>query len=286
MIARALHALARGLDATADYLEQAAAPPDEVMGRARVEPDHLAQLRRETGQRLNGSPTSLAGITPAPGVTLAVVGIPQAARALRDHHPLRNRPDGPLVGCACGKLRLGEGWSEHAVAAIFDALPTVQGRADAPPPGFLRRSGLEDVDPELVELLRHAGDRWGPLGVALVASTLTDPNVLVARLRHPSSIGIIQPVGSQTTEQPDAHPGHGPGWTSVNAGQLTEFLGRTIVLPHDVENVPHEPVELVSARFEHQHDGNTGPDAVLVTIAGHEHPYMLLPNHQVQVRTR
>lgn len=39
-----------------------------------------------------------------------------------------------------------------------------------------------DVDPGLIEVLRSAGDRWGPLGVALAAARLTDVDVLVRQL--------------------------------------------------------------------------------------------------------
>lgn len=245
------------------------------------------------------APSSLAGVTPAPGVTLAVVGINVAARALRDHYPERNRPDGPIVKCSCEGLKLGEGWSEHAARAVFDALPTVQGRTDAP----LRRSGLEDVDPELVELLRTAGDRWGPLGVALVASTLTDPNVLVAYLRR-GAPGPVQPIyarddaGEKGTSAPDvvamadeltAKRDPGPttssGWLNVHAGQLTEFVGRTIVLP-DREDLPQGELVMTSARFERLQDGDGQPDVVLVALEGLPEPYAVLVADMVRVRNR
>lgn len=41
-----------------------------------------------------------------------------------------------------------------------------------------------DVSPVLLELLRAAGDEWGPLGVALAAAHLTDPAVVVWQLRR------------------------------------------------------------------------------------------------------
>lgn len=43
---------------------------------------------------------------------------------------------------------------------------------------------LEDVDPALRDLLEHAGDRWGPLGVALTASQMTDLETLQAHLQR------------------------------------------------------------------------------------------------------
>lgn len=39
-----------------------------------------------------------------------------------------------------------------------------------------------DTSPALVEALTKLGDDYGPLGVALAAARLTDPNVLVGRL--------------------------------------------------------------------------------------------------------
>lgn len=47
---------------------------------------------------------------------------------------------------------------------------------------YLRSGVRENVDPYLTEALRGLGDSYGPLGVALVAAELTDPNVLVERL--------------------------------------------------------------------------------------------------------
>lgn len=41
----------------------------------------------------------------------------------------------------------------------------------------------DDVDPRLLEILRETGGRWGALGVAYAAATLTDPVALLARLR-------------------------------------------------------------------------------------------------------
>lgn len=46
----------------------------------------------------------------------------------------------------------------------------------------LHRPDLEHVDPRLVDRLVALGDDYGPLGVALAAAALTDPDALVARL--------------------------------------------------------------------------------------------------------
>ena len=50
-----------------------------------------------------------------------------------------------------------------------------------------------EVDPELLELLHDAGRRWGPLGVAIAAASLTDRDALLAKL-----------VGGATGEETDA----------------------------------------------------------------------------------
>lgn len=53
--------------------------------------------------------------------------------------------------------------------------------------------GLDEMDPALVRLLRVAGDRWGPLGVALAAAQLTDPAAVVAGLTGDGD-GDAQPI--------------------------------------------------------------------------------------------
>jgi hypothetical protein len=53
----------------------------------------------------------------------------------------------------------------------------------------------ERFDPRLVEILRKAGDEWGPLSVALAAAELTDVDVLVAKLEVEHS-GVVRGQGS------------------------------------------------------------------------------------------
>jgi hypothetical protein len=53
----------------------------------------------------------------------------------------------------------------------------------------------ERFDPKLVEILREAGGEWGPLSVALAAATLTDVDVLVAKLEVEHS-GVVRGQGS------------------------------------------------------------------------------------------
>lgn len=162
----------------------------------------------------------VVGIRAATGVRLAVIEVDRAVDALRAHTPLHRSEDGPIVGCTCGELRLGDAWSVHAALAVFDNLATVEGH--------------EPVQPR--------------------------------------------------TDEPITAAGSPPGYRSVKAGGVTEFAGRHVILPPDLHDVPQGPVLLESARFEFHTDGNTAPDAVLVKIAGHEQPYMLLPDHVVQVQ--
>lgn len=61
-----------------------------------------------------------------------------------------------------------------------------------------RREPDEDTDPELVDLLADAGNRWGALGVALAAAELTDPEVLIGHLRREPRDPIEAPEPEST----------------------------------------------------------------------------------------
>jgi hypothetical protein len=52
-----------------------------------------------------------------------------------------------------------------------------------------------EIDPRLIEILREAGNEWGPLDVALAAAELTDVDVLVAKLEVKHS-GVVRGQGS------------------------------------------------------------------------------------------
>ena len=52
-----------------------------------------------------------------------------------------------------------------------------------------------ETDARLIELLREAGNEWGPLGVALAAARLTNVDVLVAKLEVEHS-GTVRGQGS------------------------------------------------------------------------------------------
>lgn len=54
----------------------------------------------------------------------------------------------------------------------------------------------KETDPELVEMLREAGRKWGPLGVALAAAGLTDSEVLIKNLS-----GETRPARSEEPER-------------------------------------------------------------------------------------
>ena len=71
-------------------------------------------------------------------------------------------------------------------ARADQVLPSVQPQTDT--------TGAT-TDPALLELLRDAGSRWGPLGVALAAASLTDPMVVISRLAL---------AGRESRDQPDA----------------------------------------------------------------------------------
>jgi hypothetical protein len=82
-----------------------------------------------------------------------------------------------------------------SIKAMIDASSlgtpaAVAARASVPPEvaeAAVRRTAelTADTDLELVALLREAGDRWGHLGVALVAAGLSDPEVVVGKLTEP-----------------------------------------------------------------------------------------------------
>jgi len=52
-----------------------------------------------------------------------------------------------------------------------------------------------ETDPKLIELLREAGNEWGPMDVALAAARLTNVDVLVAKLEVEHS-GVVRGQGS------------------------------------------------------------------------------------------
>lgn len=244
---------------------------------------------------------------------------------------------------------LGQAW-QRAGSAVIGSLEPPDGLLAR---GIVARSSLEDTDPALIEVLREAGEKWGPLGVARVAAHLTDPDVLVQSLRQGDRGPAYPPSGwelppsvrrrivrdtllnhhseRRTPDGPidscecgdlrlgqgwsdhladvlleaidrgravtSADPLEGPqppaedvppwppaGYVLMPAGQITEFLGRQVILPPGREAVPEGPVVLVSARFGHLQDGDQSPDVVLVTLEGLPEPYALMPSDRVAVR--
>lgn len=63
---------------------------------------------------------------------------------------------------------------------------------DQPPTQDRELLDLAETDDRLLWVLRRAGDEWGPLGVALTAALLSDPNVVVQNL---VVAGAAQPIG-------------------------------------------------------------------------------------------
>lgn len=117
-------------------------------------------------------------------------------------------------------------------------------------------AGVHDADERLVELLRTAGDEWGPLGVALVAAQLTDPAAVVARLAGPQ--GEPRPEGGAAADwdargvhpagmsphpfRPDTHGrahrcntclGADPDSAAAFAGEREELAAHLASLPPD-----------------------------------------------------
>ncbi len=71
-------------------------------------------------------------------------------------------------------------------------------------PRPLRRRMPEDTDPFLIDQLQTMGDRWGPLGVAIAAAHLTDPNVLLTHLRRESDTDDALDGDRPEPAEPDA----------------------------------------------------------------------------------
>ena len=46
------------------------------------------------------------------------------------------------------------------------------------------------ISPRLIQILKDAGDEYGPLGVALAAASLTDPQVLIWELQNPDPVVV------------------------------------------------------------------------------------------------
>jgi len=61
---------------------------------------------------------------------------------------------------------------------------------------------VRESDPELLELLGDAGRRWGPLGVALAAASLTDREALARKLTTAATPAAAE-YGLHSDEMPD-----------------------------------------------------------------------------------
>jgi hypothetical protein len=67
----------------------------------------------------------------------------------------------------------------EALGAVYEARALL---GWTPPKRAATGPALADIAPGLIDLLRDAGDEWGPLGVAVAAARLTDVDVLVRQL--------------------------------------------------------------------------------------------------------
>lgn len=120
-------------------------------GRGCVEGVCLATLERlavdgggRTVDTTAGNPTVQAvqadlrqkGLLPGPGRTVAELAAAEEAAlveawadrhemiatALLEHHPVQPG-DGPLTGCQCGQLQLGQSWSRHVADVLAGPKP-------------------------------------------------------------------------------------------------------------------------------------------------------------------
>lgn len=80
---------------------------------------------------------------------------------------------------------------------------------------------IDNVDPTLLWLLRRAGDEWGPLGAALAAARMTEPRVLVDRLREDHDLD---------DEEPEPDPGQEllyTAWTVIANASGGDWMKQT-----------------------------------------------------------
>jgi hypothetical protein len=217
-------------------------------------PGYRAGYRAGRRDGAQWATSQLVGIT-AGTTTLAVVLPEQAAIALRQHTPMRRNPAGPIDNCECGHLRLGASWAMHAIAQVFDALPTVPPRTD-------RQALPEPRQPTTASLLT-ADTRGAPI----TAAELVDQYEAEQRAN-------VEPTR--------------PGWTWLPASALTEWVGRQVRLPED-PGVPTEPCWLQRATRVNDTEADPGPfgdlpaGTILVQLAGHPMPFALLPDTRVEV---
>jgi len=89
-----------------------------------------------------------------------------------------------------------------------------------------RDNAFDHVDPTLVAHLREMADRWGALGVAVVAAQLSSPTAVIQRLTVHSRIASATPNAGR----PIVRSGLGEGWPQVAGrcpacGRSSLFLG-------------------------------------------------------------
>lgn len=123
-----------------------------------------------------------------------------------------------------------------------------------------------ESDPELLDLLRDAGRRWGPLGVALAAASLTDREALIRKLT-----GVTAAEETTMTESAPAAPDHD---AEVDR-ELTDRFGYALIErfgygPQREVLVTATPDPAIAARNAHRrchHCGSETPDDIGTLLA-------------------
>lgn len=115
--------------------------------------------------------------------------------------------------------------------AEYETLRTVVGQVEAAIAAAAPADPVEtavtlphDCDPRLLDGLRRFGDEWGPLGVAIVATSLTDRDVLIART-DPNNAAVPaapQVAGDVSDRLADIHPDDLPAIAAFGA-----WIGQT-----------------------------------------------------------
>lgn len=139
----------------------------------------------------------------------------------------------------------------------------------------LSKPGLQNIDPRLVAMLQGMGDKWGPLGVALAAAQLTDPDVVADRLSKPKQTPEdVEPDEGEPAEddgpsaaalQSAREAGFDPEnvWPSLaKCERCGEPIAKHVMKPGAVINCPRdvlaeesEPIKVEDGKITIEKDG-------------------------------
>lgn len=110
-------------------------------------------------------------------------------------------------GCSGCRLEVLISEGEQAIRSNLDALRGER-TATSGPENASADYPAPSSGAELTSLLRGAGDKWGPMGVALAAAQLTDHQALADRLSDiGNTLGPNAPVGAVGYANVRGHPG-------------------------------------------------------------------------------